>query len=145
MCIQEIIKFIKEHIILNTTWIILLFTILYILFNDWMQKSYQISHNTAILLMNKKHATTIDIRNQKDFLAEHVINSINIPIEKIKNNNYLKVKASEMLPLIIINDNGILSNAIIKNFKKIKFKKIYILYGGIIHWKANNLPLVNNK
>lgn len=142
MYIQEIIEFLKEHIILSVTWIFLLIIIISIFINDWKYRLFQISHNKAIFLINKKNATIIDIRDHNEFLKGHIINSINISIKNIKNNNCLKLKKSKKTPLIIAHENGILSNTIIKNFKELGFEDIYILHGGINSWKTENLPLV---
>lgn len=142
MYTQEIIKFLQAHILLSTTWIMLLLIIIYILINDWIYKLPYISHNNAIFLINKKNAVVIDIRDHKDYLSGYIINSINISIEKIKNNNVLKLKKFQKHPLIIVHNTGVVSNSIIQYFKKIGFEKIYILQGGIINWKTNHLPLL---
>lgn len=143
--IQEIIKFLTQHIILAITWILLLVIIIYIFVKDWSCKFYKISQNKAILLINKKNATIIDIRNYHDYISGHIINSINVPIEKIKKNNNLKFKKFNENPLIIVNNNGILSNSVIKYFKNMGFQEIYILSEGIIGWKNNHLPLILDK
>lgn len=142
MYIQEIIKFSQAHFFLSTTWTILLIIILYTLINDWIYGSHQISNNNAIFLINKKNAIVVDIRDNDDYLSGHIINSINISTKKNKNSNFLELTKFKENPLIIVHNNGILSHSIIQNFKKIGFEKIYILKGGIINWKANNLPLL---
>lgn len=145
MHVHNIIIFLKSHIILITIWITLLIIILYIFINDWIYKLDTISNNHAIFLINKKNATIIDIRNYSDYLSGYIIRSINISIENIKDNNFSELKKFKKNPLIIINYNGILSNSIIKKFKKIGFNEIYILDGGIISWKSANLPLLSKK
>lgn len=142
MYTQEIIKFLKTHFILNSIWLILLLIILYTFINDWLYKYNRISHNEAIFLINKKNAIIIDVRNHNDYLLGHIINSINISIEKIKNNNFLKLKKFKKEPLIIVNYNSSLSNDVIQHFNQLGFEKVYVLHGGINHWKANNLPLL---
>lgn len=145
MYTQEIIKFLTTHVMLSITWIILLIIILYIFINDWICKFHKITYNKAIFLINKKNATIIDIRHTNDYLSEHIMHSINISIEKIKNKNFSKLKKFIKNPLIIVHYDGILSNSIIKYFKKLGFNEIYILQGGIANWKAENLPLLSKK
>lgn len=144
---QEIITFIKEHIILSVTWISLLLIMLYTLINDWIYKPYLISRNKAIFLINQKNAIIIDIRDHQEFLTEHIMHSINISIEKIKNQNCSELKKFKKNPLIIVHKTSILPYSIIQQLKKLQFEQIYILNGGITSWKTDNLPVVckNNK
>lgn len=145
MCTQEIIQFLTQHTILSIVWISLLIIIIYTSTHDWIYKIYQISHNQAIFLINKKKATIIDMRNSDDYASGHIINSINISIEKIKKNDCLELKKLKKYPLIIVHDNNTLSHSSIKHFKNIGFKNVYILQGGITNWKINNLPLLLKK
>ncbi|URJ25073.1 rhodanese-like domain-containing protein [Candidatus Blochmannia ocreatus (nom. nud.)] len=140
--IEEIKTFIQQHMILCAIWIVLLVLVISTSINNWIFRNSEIKSNKAVLLINKKNAIVIDIRNKDDYKSGHIINSLHILISDIKNNNIYKLKKFKKSPLIIVHDNNIIAHSVRRNLCKLKFEEVYVLHGGIIGWKTGNFPVL---
>ncbi|BAC24687.1 yibN [Wigglesworthia glossinidia endosymbiont of Glossina brevipalpis] len=139
---SKLIQFINNNIILSISWIILASMLLFFFIQKKINSINSVSNNKAISLINKNNAIVIDLRDKKDYINGHIINSLNINFDnfnKISLSNLLKNKKN---PLIITCYNGSLSKKFLKKFIKNKCIDVYILKNGICGWKSDNLPLI---
>ena len=90
-----------------------------------------ISPKDAQQLVNQRAAFLIDLRSSKDFQRFHIPNSINIPAPTLKTKNIFKNKH-----IIIFNEGHsyLALESLYFSLKKIGFKKISILEGGLNQW-----------
>lgn len=141
---QDIVVFIKQHIFLSIVWISLIVMIIYTTVMNHIQRSFEISCDKAVFLINKRNAKVVDIRNQREFCLGCIMNSINIPLNSIADNSELLGKKCKNSPLIIIHDHR--SSYFIKQyFSKFGFLEVYVLKGGISSWKDHSLPVISKK
>ncbi|MDQ1237394.1 MAG: rhodanese-like domain protein [Wigglesworthia glossinidia] len=142
----KLIQFASNHTILSLIWLSLLILLLINFIRNKINNMLTISRYETISLMNRNHAMIIDLRNQKEYCNEHIINSFNLNLCHIKNDIFYKKNNTKKI-LILVCDNGKLSKKILKKINKIeqsKNFKIYILEDGITGWKLDNLPLVKS-
>lgn len=80
----------------------------------------------------------VDIRLAEDFDKEHILNSINIPLENILKNNFQKISADDFIVIVGYDKNKQESYQAWKIFSQ-KFSNVKVLKGGIEKWKNEGL------
>lgn len=94
----------------------------------------------AVDLMNHEDAIVIDVRHPEAFREAHILNSKNIPSadldDKMSSLNKYKQKA-----LILIDEQGMQASKAASKLRKEGFEQIFFVSGGMMSWKADNLPL----
>ena len=91
-------------------------------------------------LINQQNAGVLDVRDQGQFKAGHIINAIHTPFALLEDqlDQYNDYKDS---PLILYCSNGQQSARACAMLNKAGFKQLYKLAGGISTWNSANLPL----
>lgn len=97
------------------------------------------------LAMAKTNAVILDARELNEYNISHIKNAINVGfnhfnIDSVKN----KIK-NEDTTIIVYCSLGIRSDKIANQLKKVGYKNIFNLYGGIFEWKNNNFKVYNSK
>ena len=104
--------------------------ILYRFFRN--MESYDI---TMQELKNKQNngAIIVDVRSSQEYEEGHICGAINIPEYKInsKIDKFLQDKEKE---IVVYCSSGIRSKDAYKKLKKLGYKTVYNLYGGIENW-----------
>lgn len=100
----------------------------------------QIGVVQATQLSNRSNALFLDIRDNVDYKAGHIPDSVHVPLKELKD------QASELekyrdRPVIAYCRSGNRSNNAGSILKKLGFENIYNLKGGITAWQSANLPL----
>jgi len=84
----------------------------------------------------------VDMREEKKFEGEHIIDSKNVPIKNDDDDNDFSF-FEENKTCIIITENSQTEKDICKIFPSEKKKQIYILAGGFANWKNNLQPTIS--
>ncbi|HFL8824414.1 MAG TPA: rhodanese-like domain-containing protein [Candidatus Azoamicus sp. OHIO1] len=103
-----------------------------------------INPTQAIEIINHNNAIFIDSRNEKLFNEKHIINSINIPLEEINDQNK-KLKKYRNKTIIVIQTNNFYARKTINILKNLEFKNILYMNDGINSWNKEQLPTTNEK
>jgi rhodanese-related sulfurtransferase len=100
----------------------------------------QISPADAILKINHERAIIVDVREDKEFVEGHIINSLHIPLGSIQQrlNELEKHKDKQ---LILSCRSGSRSNSACNILRKQGFENVFNLKGGVMAWQSANLPL----
>lgn len=86
----------------------------------------------------------LDTREQKEFDVSHIEKAYCVGYDNF-NAKSVKQKYSNLNDTIVVYCSvGIRSETIGTKLKKLGYKNVYNLYGGIFEWKNNNQPVVNN-
>jgi rhodanese-related sulfurtransferase len=96
--------------------------------------------NEAVQLMNREKAVVIDICEPSEFSAGHVVGAKNIPIGDLQVKLGSAVK-NKKLPIILVCQSGARSGRAVATAKGLGFEQVHSLGGGLMAWKAANLPL----
>lgn len=137
---MEIFNFLIEHYYYSGPLIILI--ILFFISNS-TKGGKKIDPEYLVELCNKDMANLIDLRNSDEFELGHIVGSKNIPFLDIETRSN-EIKNDEVKALVLICDMGMNSPNAGEKLKKLEYKNILILRGGINSWKISNLPLVTN-
>ncbi len=100
-----------------------------------------VSPNEAVLLINREHATVLDVRNANEFAGGHITDALNIPLAE------LEARLGELArykdkPLLVNCQGGVRSTNACAVLKKGGFSRIYNLDGGVNAWVQAKLPVV---
>jgi rhodanese-related sulfurtransferase len=91
-----------------------------------------------------KHPILLDTREEKEFDISHIQNAYSVGYDNF-NAKSVKQKYSNLNDTIVVYCSvGIRSETIGTKLKKLGYKNVYNLYGGIFEWKNNNQPVVDN-
>ena len=131
----------NEFVTNNWVMIILWCFLLGMIIHSFINSSYDISPQQAVLLMSHENGSVVvDVREDKEFQEGHISDSIHIPLgalasraselEKYKNKN-----------IILGCRSGSRSGRACGILKKQGFEKVHNLRGGVLAWEKVNLPM----
>ncbi len=90
-------------------------------------------------LAASKDATLLDVRTPGEYEKGHLDNALNIDY---KNNNFMSEveKLDKNKPIYVYCLSGGRSSGAVSKMQKAGFKEVYNMEGGIMQWRANNMP-----
>ncbi len=92
-------------------------------------------------LQKRESAVVVDVCAAEAYLAGHIAQSINLPLDQI-NDKIAKLNKHKNKPIIVACQNGNRSVKAASILRNKQFNQIYILEGGLAAWRKENLPLV---
>jgi rhodanese-related sulfurtransferase len=99
-----------------------------------------VSAREAVQLINSQDAAVVDIREQADYKAGHIINAKHIsPARLIEEAG--RISADKTKPVIVYCKNGTMSPEACERLKTQGFQRVSYLKGGIHSWLDEGLPL----
>lgn len=101
----------------------------------------EISTLLAVQLINYKDALVLDVREESEYDAGHIPNSIHIPADKIKDRMEELEKFKDK-PIVVIYRSGVRSGSASATLHTNGFSLIHNLAGGIDTWEKADLPIV---
>jgi rhodanese-related sulfurtransferase len=94
----------------------------------------------AVLLINRKDAVVLDVRDAAEYKSGHITNARNVPEAELdtraKELDRMKTK-----PIIVSCARGNRSASIAAKLRKLGFAEVVALRGGIAAWQQANMPL----
>lgn len=109
-------------------------------FGNRLRGIKEVDHIAAMQLINHKNALMLDVREQSEYAAGHVVNSKLIPLGKLKERIGELQKYRER-PIVVICRSGQRSASACALLGKQGFAQTYNLNGGITAWQKASLPL----
>ena len=94
----------------------------------------------AVQLINREKAVVIDVSEPSEFAAAHVNGSKNVPMADFEK-RLPEVVKNQALPVILVCTSGIRATKAIAMAKKLGYEQAQALGGGLVAWRAANLPL----
>ncbi|MDG2421564.1 MAG: rhodanese-like domain-containing protein [Gammaproteobacteria bacterium] len=134
----QFIEFIGNHLLLATMWVA---TLVAIVLHQKKNSATAVTPQRAIMLINREEGVIVDVREKKDFDTGHIVDSINIPLAKIKQ-RATELKKHNQKPVVVVCKLGQHSGEAAKLLQESGHTEVYRLTGGLTEWKAQSLPLV---
>ncbi|MDD9888748.1 MAG: rhodanese-like domain-containing protein [Gammaproteobacteria bacterium] len=134
----QFVEFIGNHLVLSTLWVATLGTI--IMYHQRTSAS-SVGPQQAVMLINRQDAVVVDVRDKKEFDTGHIVDSINIPLAKLKQ-RITELKKHKEKPVVVVCKLGQQSGDAAKTLQEAGHDEVYRLSGGLTEWKAQSLPLV---
>ncbi len=114
--------------------------LLFPLFTRGMRTAAEVGATDAVMLINRKDAVVLDVRDDTEFAGGHITNARHIPekqlAERIKEMERYKNK-----PVIVSCASGRRSAAVVDSLRKQGFAEVVALRGGISAWVQAGMPL----
>ncbi len=94
----------------------------------------------AVQLINREKAVVVDVCEPAEFANGHVGGAKNVPLADLEKKLAAAVK-NKSLPLILVCQSGARSGRAVAIAKKLGYDQAQSLGGGMVSWKAANLPI----
>ena len=106
----------------------------------YIRKGAKITNSQATKIINKGKTAIIDIRDQKQYQAGHLLNAVHVPLTSLQE-RIQKLEKFKGQPIIIVDESGKESDKAASILKKEGFSQINILKGGMTGWVGEGLPV----
>ena len=114
--------------------------LLWSIFGNRIRGIKEVDCTAALQLINHKNALVLDVRENDEYKAGHVLNSTLIPLGKLKE-RIGELEKYKDRPIVVICRSGNRSGMACAMLGKQGFTQSYNLAGGVIAWQKANLPL----
>ena len=94
----------------------------------------------AVQLINREKAVVVDVSDDQEFAAGHVVGAKNVPLAQLEERLPAVVK-NKTLPLVLVCPTGARANRALATARKLGYEKVQVLGGGLKAWKEASLPL----
>ncbi|MEH6443616.1 MAG: rhodanese-like domain-containing protein [Oceanospirillaceae bacterium] len=135
---EQIIEFITNNYLLVVAFLLALGMLV---FSESKKGGASVSTTEAVQLINKQDAVLLDIRGKKEWETGTITNSIHMPLVDI-DKRIGELEKYKNKDIIVICNMGQTAGTACKKLMAAGFEKVVRLKGGIVEWKAQNLPLV---
>ena len=109
-------------------------------FGNRLRGIKELDHLAAMQYINHKNALVLDVREQGEYDAGHILNSKLIPVGKILERVGELEKYRER-PIVVVCRSGQRSASACSVLNKQGFAQAYNLNGGVMAWQKAGLPL----
>lgn len=134
----QFLEFIGNHLVLTAMWVITLGSII---LHHQKTGALSVGPQKAVMLINRQDAVVVDVRDKKEFDTGHIVDSMNIPLAKLKQ-RITELKKHKQKPVVVVCKLGQQSGDAAKTLQESGHEEVYRLSGGLTEWKAQSLPLV---
>jgi rhodanese-related sulfurtransferase len=110
------------------------------LFSRGMRTATEVGPSDAVMLINRKDAVVLDVRDDTEFAGGHITNARHVP-EKQLADHMKALEKFKSKPVIVSCASGRRSAAVADNLRKQGFADVVALRGGIAAWVQAGMPL----
>ncbi len=137
---MDFFAFVSQEWLLVTILIVLIYVYVW---RDRIKSGRPVSPHEVTKLVNDGNAVLIDLRDNVEFKAGHIVGAVNIPYAKL-NKESTEALTYKDKTIILVDKLGQHAGAVGRLLGKEGFD-VRRLGGGIAEWQAQNLPLVKGK
>lgn len=138
--LEQISTFTLNHWTLSLALLIVLILIFFEEIKHRQSGGHRLSPQTATYLINREHASIIDLRDKDLFEKGHISHAMHFSQSDIMN-QLNKIQKLKNKPIILVDTTGHHSVLVRAKLQKEGFTHLYVLSGGINAWKEAGLPL----
>ena len=114
--------------------------LLWSIFGNRIRGIKEVDSIAALQLINHKNAIVLDVREEDEYKAGHVLNSTLIPLGKLKQ-RIGELEKYRDRSIVVVCRSGIRSATACVTLGKLGFTQAYNLAGGMNAWQKAKLPL----
>ncbi|MBM3351392.1 MAG: rhodanese-like domain-containing protein [Betaproteobacteria bacterium] len=100
-----------------------------------------VSAAEAVALINRSNAFVLDVRAESEYVAGHILNAKNIPLD-VLNDRLQEIKKYQNKPILVNCQRGVRSVKACEILRKAEFTQVSSLHGGLDAWVGAKLPVV---
>ena len=135
---DQLFEFIGNHPYLVGAFVLLLALFIR---NETQRGGRTVSAQQLVSLVNKEGAIVLDLRDQKEFAAGHIVDSVNIPHASLES-RLSELDKYKDKPIVLACKMGQHAGSAGTALRKKGFADVSRLSGGIAEWRNQNLPVV---
>ena len=139
---EQLITFAGNHPMLSFAWIAIVLAIIVISIKIKMSPIKQLSPQDLTFLVNRESGVVVDIRPDKEFKTNHIIDALSLSNEKIAKNDFSSLEKHKDKPIIVVCAAGMTATKVANQLMKAGFAKVSLLKGGMNAWTGAGLPVV---
>lgn len=114
--------------------------LLWMTFANRIRGIQEVDTVAALQLINHKQALVLDVREESEYKAGHVLKAKLLPLGKL-NERIGELEKYKDQPIVVICRSGSRSATACTVLSKQGFNQAYNLSGGVLAWQKSNLPL----
>ena len=114
--------------------------LLWSFFGNRIRGIKEVDTAAALQLINHKNALILDVRDDKEYKAGHVLNAKLIPLGKL-DERVGELEKYRDRPIVVMCRSGNRSSSACAFLGKQGFTQVYNIAGGIVAWQAAKLPV----
>ena len=114
--------------------------LLWSFFGNRIRGIKEVDTAAALQLINHKNALILDVRDDKEYKAGHVLNAKLIPLGKL-HERVGELEKYRDRPIVVMCRSGNRSSSACAFLGKQGFTQVYNIAGGITAWQAAKLPV----
>lgn len=138
---EQFITFVSNNGMLSAVWVALFVMIIVTTIKIILSPVKQISPQELTFLMNKEQGVALDIRSEKEFNANHILDAVSLSNDKITKNGFGSLEKHKENPIIVVCSAGLAAAKIANNLHKAGFARVSVLKGGMSAWTGASLPV----
>ncbi len=138
---QQFIEFFGNHTILFMAFFATLGMLIYTEYTRSFSGVAALTPYAATQKLNSGNAIFIDVREDAEYKAGHVLNARNMPVNGLDNRLHELDKFKEK-DVVVYCENGMRASKATSKLRKNGFSNLFTLAGGLTAWEKANLPTV---
>lgn len=135
--LAKLIEFATNHYLLSGAF---LAALALLVFSESRRGARSISNRELTALVNGSQAVMVDIRSHKDFASGHIVQALNIPLEKLAE-RMVELEKHKSGTIIVMDAAGQHAGGACRVLKDAGYDAVK-LSAGISGWRGDNLPVV---
>lgn len=136
----QLVEFASNHVWLVTGLVAAWSAVMFYELRLRSQGATHVSAADAVRLINKG-AVVIDVRKPDEFQTGHIVNARNVGLDRLQQGDDTISKLKNKILLAVCAD-GATSGRAAGVLRKAGYENAFSLKGGVVGWRADNLPLV---
>lgn len=141
LSMSQIIEFVGNHTLLIVAFFVTLGMLVYTEYMRATTASTALSPFEATQLMNSGNAIFLDVREESEFKAGHLLNARSMPVGKLDERMH-EIEKFKDREVVVYCESGMRASRAIAKLKKNGFTALHALSGGLVAWEKANLPTV---
>lgn len=137
---ERIPEFVGNHPILFTALAVVLGMIIFFEYQRMFSGIKQLSAIEATRLQNDEDAIFVDVREDSEYKAGHILGAKHIPISNF-DKRMTELEKSKEKPMIVYCATGARASKAAGKLRKGNFESIYTLAGGMGGWEKASMPV----
>lgn len=133
-------QFLQNNLIMVSIALFSGFMLFWSFFGNRIRGIKEMDTVNAMNLINRSNALVLDVREQSEYDAGHIINSRLISMSNLKERVGELEKYRER-PIVVVCRSGTRSAPATAFLNKQGFAQVHVLSGGVMAWQKANLPL----
>lgn len=135
--VANLIEFVSNNFVLVSIFLALL---VLLAITEMQKGGKSLGSRELTALVNRDEGVVLDVRGKKEFDAGHIVDSLNIPHEKLVS-RLSELEKHKARTIIVVDAMGQHAGTVCRELKKAGFTAAK-LSGGMSSWRGENLPVV---